>query len=281
MDWEFFIKTTLAMIAKNIFFILCLMILLLAIKIPLEQLFLILEFDAFSSNYIAGIICRLLIIFFSIFLIIKYDFLKINGINKRVSLKNMQAIIFPFLIMGAILNSHIAIFKEADTSHVIIFIVFTLSVGFAEELVFRGTILPMLIKKFGKINTSVLITSALFGLIHYINVVYHPELMDKINSKVIFAFSMGVFFSGLFLRTGNIIIASLLHFFFNVSAGAGELKKAMVDNIETTLKDIDDFSLSSVLITLFLYGLIAMSGLIMIELEGKEKILSEFLGTNE
>jgi len=70
-------------------------------------------------------------------------------------------------------------------------------VGLAEELAFRGFLFPYMAKYTGNILLSMVIASLIFGLSHYINLFKHPENIYGINTQVVFAFSMGMFFCGL------------------------------------------------------------------------------------
>lgn len=101
------------------------------------------------------------------------------------------------------------------TKHIITFTIMSLMAGFAEETIFRGLIVSYLMRQWKNkknyIKKIMIVSSALFGLIHFSNM-----LMTKNNSyiflQVISAFCIGLFFCALFLRSGLLWPAIILHF---------------------------------------------------------------------
>ncbi|KRK11958.1 abortive infection protein [Lacticaseibacillus zeae DSM 20178 = KCTC 3804] len=96
---------------------------------------------------------------------------------------------------------------------------FAISVGLAagpfEEYLCRGLLLGLLLKTFNRYSkvtqiwTAVLISSLLFGLLHAINLSYQ-SLNDTIL-QMISAGLGGVFYSAVYLRTGTILMAMIVH----------------------------------------------------------------------
>ncbi|HNP70898.1 MAG TPA: CPBP family intramembrane metalloprotease [Kouleothrix sp.] len=89
------------------------------------------------------------------------------------------------------------------------FLVFMeLVVGFSEELVFRGFILRALLP--GGTTRAVLVSAALFGLVHLANVVYGASLVVTLFQVVgVCAFGIGM--AAIVLRTGALWPAMLIH----------------------------------------------------------------------
>lgn len=84
----------------------------------------------------------------------------------------------------------------------------TIFVGFSEESLFRGVILTTL-KRYGTI-IAVLFSSLLFSLVHITNLMAGFSL-NYILTQLYVAFSLGVLFAALRIRTGTIWLVILLH----------------------------------------------------------------------
>ncbi len=84
-----------------------------------------------------------------------------------------------------------------------------------EEILFRGTILPMLIHTdIISVNIAVAICALLFGVMH----VQYFGLHQRVIAKVIIAMIGGYFFSKITYGTGSIIPSFIIHMIFNYSA---------------------------------------------------------------
>jgi uncharacterized protein len=103
------------------------------------------------------------------------------------------------LLFGVKVNKPILIFFYAWL---------TIFIGFSEESLFRGVILNAL-KRYGTIG-SVLFSSILFSLIHITNLMSGFSL-NFILMQLYVAFSLGVLFAALRIRTGTIWLVILLH----------------------------------------------------------------------
>ena len=104
------------------------------------------------------------------------------------------------------------------TYRVFLFFIECLSVGFFEEIVFRGILLVFLIKKFSHIKDGVLlaimISSAVFGLSHVFNIFNGAGFGDTMI-QIGYSFLVGMMWSVIFLRTGNLWLTMLLHATYN------------------------------------------------------------------
>lgn len=88
--------------------------------------------------------------------------------------------------------------------------------GIFEEFFYRGIILGILVKIFQKQSSKthqiwypVLITSVLFGLGHMGNVM--SQSLPNTLLQVLQAFSLGIIFAAIYLRSGSLFIPMLLH----------------------------------------------------------------------
>ncbi|MDR2600032.1 MAG: CPBP family intramembrane metalloprotease, partial [Oscillospiraceae bacterium] len=92
--------------------------------------------------------------------------------------------------------------------------------GMFEEILIRGLILKLLLLAMGHTKKGIinacLISSAIFGILHIMNIVIVGDLLPVI-AQVIWATFFGVFYAALFLRTKTLWIPILLHGLTNVS----------------------------------------------------------------
>jgi len=92
--------------------------------------------------------------------------------------------------------------------------------GMFEEILVRGLILKILLltmghSKKGIINACI-ISSAIFGFAHIVNLIHGTELLS-IATQIVYATFIGVFYAALFLRTKTLWVPILLHGLTNVS----------------------------------------------------------------
>ena len=99
-----------------------------------------------------------------------------------------------------------------------IFIIECLSVGFFEEIIFRGLILIVLLQKLPEtrkgIVLAVISSSVLFGMIHLLNIFGGSSVNDTLL-QVGYSFLMGMMWAIIFLKTKNIWLSMFLHATYN------------------------------------------------------------------
>jgi len=95
-----------------------------------------------------------------------------------------------------------------------------LGTGVFEEVLVRGLIFKILLLTMGHtkngIIKAVLISSAIFGVVHIVNVIVVGEFLPVI-AQVIYATFIGVFYAVLYLRTKTLWVPILLHGLTNLS----------------------------------------------------------------
>jgi membrane protease YdiL (CAAX protease family) len=167
-------------------------------------------------------------------------------------------------------------------SNIELLILFSLSVsvvGIVEEFVFRGIIFPLFIRSSKTTDRPILISAVLsslmFGIVHFFNIFSQPENIIGITSQVFFATSIGVFFCGLMVRTGNILIPIIIHALINFSFGAGELKQSM--EYITDVENVSGVNWSSIVPTTMFFSFIFIGGIYMILKTDKENILNTLI----
>lgn len=181
---------------------------LIIMKIPFD---LALEkfFAPERAYYIKKALFASIIILYSIVLIRRYRFQYITGlVNPGTS---FFYIYFLPLYIGLLTN--FSNFKNLGSLDIIIpFIAVTLH-AFAEELTFRGIILPTLIENnkhsIKGIKKSIIISALIFGGAHFISL-FRYDLISVV-CQVIYATIFGLFFSVLLLKGHNIYFLGLIH----------------------------------------------------------------------
>jgi len=250
---------------------------------PLRILLSNFNINELNIELIAGIVMRLMIIIICIKIIAKLNLRKYNGFEKTTNSTNLQALIIPslFIFMGIMSNWNT--YLNTDTLLFILFITSVFIIGFAEELFFRGIILPLFITYFKNrkavLLLSVLLSSLIFGIIHYVNIFKEPDNFWGITHQVFFALSVGVFFGGLMLRTKNIIIPSLFHGFVNFSFGADSLKQEDIQHV--TEKVTEGVNWNSLIPTTLLFVFILLGGIYMIRKVKSADVLNKLLNLNK
>lgn len=224
---------------------------------------------------IAGIIVRLVLIGLLFFLTRKMGFYSFNGFRRKVFVRNKSVLYLPFLIVIAGILINWEIYVGANDLHLTLIVISVLCVGMAEELCFRGLILPLSINAFKNKNNALylglILSSVLFGLVHYTNY-FDISNFRGVTSQVIYAIAMGVFLGALMLRTGNILTPAFFHAAFNFLFGHG-----LIDN-NTTYQSFElvpsERSLDwlDLLGSVLLFVLILTIGLNMIKLVNREAV---------
>lgn len=145
-------------------------------------------------------------------------------------------------------------------SSVVIFAAVALLTGFFEETLCRGTIQNLLVRHFGPsasgVRTGIIISSAVFALLHFVNLVDKPYLVLGTITQVIYAFCIGMFLGSIFHVTHDLLVPMLLHAFFNFCAGMPQVFAAHLGGLPQ-----EDISLVAMAIQLVLLLPAAFLGL--------------------
>ena len=225
----------------------------------------------------SGITLRLIITITLLWIIKKNHLLNFTGLRSWTKFKNLQAIAIALVIILMGIISNWQTYSDTRFNLMLLFILSTLLVGVTEELVFRGVIFPSFIQilKKGKypILASAVSSSLIFGLLHFLNLFGQPDNISGITSQVLFATVIGVFFSGLMVRTENIIIPIIIHALVNFSFGAGELKQTIQEI--PVVDEATGINWNSIIPTFIFFSFIFAGGVYMILKSHRNKILSK------
>lgn len=99
----------------------------------------------------------------------------------------------------------------------ILFMVECLSVGFFEEIVFRGILLTLLVHLWAKhrqgMLLSIIVSSAIFGIAHLFNV--YDLGVQAMMLQIGYSFLMGMLWAVMYLKTKNLWMVMLMHATYN------------------------------------------------------------------
>jgi hypothetical protein len=115
----------------------------------------------------------------------------------------------PMLVI-ALLAWVIGINFDKGSGYILAYLFFTLSIGFAEEIYFRGIICNMWIEKSEK--KAIIVSSVLFGICHLMNVLGGASLIQT-SVQICFAFAYGVAVALIFIISKSVWPCILLHAF--------------------------------------------------------------------
>ena len=201
-------------------------------------------FISFLTYFFSNII--IVILYLIVFNIKNYDKLKISdNLNLIFSIASILILFLYVCLTGCIKIYKIKSLKEMFKNTYIISIIYLIllllvivdliyektsfkkgletlpgfikifQIAFVEETIFRGIFCRFLALKYGKnkkgIFLTVLLSSAFFGLAHTLNLLSGIPL-NAIIQQSVFAFAVGCFFAGMYLKSGNLWETILIHF---------------------------------------------------------------------
>ncbi|PQJ20604.1 CPBP family intramembrane glutamic endopeptidase [Tenacibaculum sp. SG-28] len=168
--------------------------------------------DSYQIHTFLSIGANLFLILLSYFLIKKNGLTKIAGL-KGTKLEKVHLLIFPLFFL-VLLN--VFLMDDINTDflipNILVLIIFSISIGFAEELSIRGFLQSHLIHHFGKtknnIILSVLASALFFGVLHLLN--FDKGIYGEL-SQVCFATFVGIMFGFLLVITKRIYPLIIIH----------------------------------------------------------------------
>ena len=146
--------------------------------------------------------------------IMKFDFKRfVKGIK-------VGMFIFVISIISLFFNIYNGVNSENDLVPIFNIICYTVAIlfetGFTEEVLCRGIIQNLLYETFGKNNRkgmllSIVITSVIFGMSHFINYFSLDSGFIGVLMQVIVAIGIGLYFGAIYARCNNIWTVIFLH----------------------------------------------------------------------
>ena len=96
------------------------------------------------------------------------------------------------------------------------FFIIALIPGIWEEIAFRGVITKLNLRRYSQ-RTTLIIVSVLFGLFHFVNLLFGNDLIVTII-QVIYAFLLGFLFGYIFIKTKSLIPSIIVHYLIDSAA---------------------------------------------------------------
>lgn len=212
-------------ISPSIFSLFTLIITSLIVLLPIDGVLLKMSFSNFHSEYVSLIIKMGIIFIISYSIIIKMKNYSISGLSSTYNWKSKYLNFIPiYLIIIGVLNIISKDLAQLHIGNVLLLLIACLTVGFAEEFLFRGLLQSIFIKKYlffkNGILISTLVPAIIFGLFHFINLTKNDDTL-AVLVQVVFATFIGFFFGVLVIKTNKIIPVAITHglinFFFSIS----------------------------------------------------------------
>lgn len=233
-----------------LFAIITLMVISVLSLLPIDAILIKMSLSDFKSEYIGLTIKMAFIFIISYWLIKKMGIESITGLSSSYGwkFKSLNSIPFYLIVLG-FLSIIAKDLSQIHIDNVLLLLIACLTVGFAEEFLFRGVLQSLFLKKFIShkygILIGTLIPAIIFGSFHLINLTKNDDVLSVVI-QVVFATFIGFFFGVLVLKTNKIIPVALTHGLINFS-----FSLAFLPGINTT--EEMGASIAPILLTLPLF----------------------------
>ena len=190
------------------------------VAIPLDYIFELFIVDKLTVTLLSQITIRVILSVIALVFVFKYGYHKaFVGKNKLISLvavvPALLVAINNFPLVGLISGSVVV---TASATNVGLFVLFCLTVGVYEEVVFRGLILPLTFKLLEKVKNgtfwAVALSSAIFGASHLMGL--FSGNIGGTFLQVGYSFLIGAMCAISLIITKNLFVAIVLHFVYDV-----------------------------------------------------------------
>jgi uncharacterized protein len=111
--------------------------------------------------------------------------------------------------LTTVLFGYLAPWRDQDVTKVLLAVTLVVLVAVGEEITFRGLVLPGLLARH-RVGAAVVMSSALFGMTHLVNLVLGAQLPEVVL-QVVFSGLGGAGYAALRLRTGSLWPPLVLH----------------------------------------------------------------------
>ncbi|MDC8006121.1 CPBP family intramembrane metalloprotease [Aureisphaera galaxeae] len=206
---------------------------LFLLLLPFDQLLTPFGLNEFKMQYIGDILKNSVIIIGGIFLIIQFGYTKISGLT-QFKPKHTILVLIPLYFILAGPAEYIVLgyqFDNVNPINVLILFLAMMSVGFSEEIIFRGFVLPHLIKgahSEQSLLAPIVLSAFMFGVLHFFNLFQTDSHFVTVLAQVIYATMFGVGFAIMLLRTGSIYPIGFLHGIINFASNWDDLPGTVI-----------------------------------------------------
>ena len=145
---------------------------------------------------------------------------KFKSIGKGLLLGWIVFVLMAIMVFTSFVNLS-EYFIKPEPLFLLTVILFPFSTGLLEEVVFRGLVLKVLLRKTGGTKKGIIkafiISAVFFGVVHSIHLFWTTPL--DVLFSVTFAMAGGMLLGAVYLRTKTLIVPILLHSLLNLSGG--------------------------------------------------------------
>ncbi len=205
---------------------------LLLLLIPFDVFIGFLNLSDFQTTHLADILKNLCIIIYALSFIYRYRYEKVSGLRNFFPRRWILLLIpLYFVLVGPLWYVYFGYeLNTINALDVVMLLCAMLSVGFSEELVFRGFVLPHLIRGSEPnqpLIGPILLSSLLFGILHLLNLFNPDSHFASIIAQVVYATFFGVAFAIILLKTKSLLPLGFLHGIINFANSLDELPGAI------------------------------------------------------
>lgn len=230
---------------------------LLLLLLPFDKTLVLFELGEYKQHFLGDALKNLTIIIYGYALIKRFGYVRVSGIFNIIP-KPVTLLIIPlyFVLLGPLQYYLLGYeFQNIASIDVLILFVAMITVGLSEELIFRGFVLPHLIKgttSDQSLLSPIILGSLLFGVLHFLNLLNPDSYFPLILSQVIYATMFGAAFGIILLRTGSLLPLGFLHGIINFSSNWDELP-GVVEPATAELYRMHDTIISVIVVLPFLF----------------------------
>jgi membrane protease YdiL (CAAX protease family) len=184
------------------------------------------------------------------------------GLEGKLGLKKPRPwtsllLMWPLVLLTLLVGSDVLFGSIELVFDPILFIILTclyLSIGFLEEVLFRGYVQGFLVRRWGNsyrgVLLSVLLACFIFCAAHLTNLVMGRSTFSHAATQVVYTFFFGIYFSALYIRSGSLIPGIFLHTIFNFVNNLSAFTPGAQPRSEIVQSTTSEAALVGVLITL-------------------------------
>lgn len=240
--------------------------------IPLQDF--LSKFMSYQTAYllhisIVQVFCGLL----AILILKKLKLDRSYGLFSKIPIKKQSYSFFlliafmSIIILVNIFSNSYDILYQTSLINIILYILGFMSTGFFEELVSRALVFNIINNKYGQTRKgfflSIFVANIIFGSTHFVWYLLGLYPLSTSLNQILYAFLIGVFFSGVYLKYNSLIIPMIFHGLVDVTGDLNYLLITSKELCDASLVQnpatISDFIASLVIfIPFFIVGLILL-----------------------
>ena len=202
-----------------------------------------------------GELCATIFLFFMIVACKKTHLIyKNKGSFKDALVVSLPFIFYIFYIGSSLFGMYLVEgYDFVSIDNIIVICLLYIFVGIFEDFLTRGLALNILLDKYGKskkgIWLSIFLSSLFFGAIHFCNLLTGASFQGVLI-QVITATCIGLYFSAIYLRSGNVWTPALLHGFYDIAVSISSffMINEVVDTASEYGATISNYSWSNLIV---------------------------------